>query len=143
LSRQNDLEAGWLRFLVEGMVFVVDLEREIRELKKIAALYSKRGRHPLAIQILQTALKLQLGHCGENKSIYCAETAFEIAELMSDNGQYNEAQRFYEMAVDIWRHHHPNDSMSLMLYSDALTKLQERAERRAAEQGDDEQASAA
>jgi tetratricopeptide (TPR) repeat protein len=108
-------------------VFVVDLEREIREVKRIAALYARRGRLPLAIQILETALQLQRGTYGEY-GLQCADTAYQIAELMCDNNQFNEARQYFEKAVDIWTHHHPNETKSMMWYTDALTRLQQNAE---------------
>src|SRR4051812_38576564 len=106
------------------MEFVVDLEREIREVKRIAALYAKRGRLPLAIEILKTALDLQEGMHGIH-GLPCAETAYQIAELMADNNQFDEARPYFMRAAEIWTKHHPNDSLSMMWFSEALTQLQE------------------
>lgn len=109
-------------FVEDG--FSVDIEREIREVKRIAAVYASRGRLSLAIQILQTALELQTGLHGPN-SLPCAETAYQIAELMCDNNQFDEARPYFERAVNAWQEQHPRDSISMMWYSEALMRLQE------------------
>jgi hypothetical protein len=106
----------------------MDVEREIREVKRIAAIYARRGKLPLAIQIMQTALDLETGLYGV-KGLPCAETAYQIAELMCDNNQFAEARPFFERAVSAWQEHHPNDSIGFMWYSEALTRLQEQANR--------------
>lgn len=102
----------------------MDIEREIREVKRIAAVYASRGRLSLAIQILKTALELQTGIHGPN-GLPCAETAYQIAELMCDNNQFEEARPYFERAVNAWQEQHPRDSISMMWYSEALMRLQE------------------
>ncbi len=120
----------------------MDLEREIREMKKIALLYSKRGRLELSLEILKTVADMECRSYGE-RSRPVALTIYQIAETRCNLSQFKEARENFEQAVNIWQELHPADLESVLGYSNALTRMQTEAAKEEAKDFYDSDESAA
>jgi tetratricopeptide (TPR) repeat protein len=76
-------------------------EQEIRQLRTIAALYTKRSKLREAEAVYKSLLSIQEKHNGEF-SPELALTCYQLAEVYADLGQYICARPLYERAVTIW-----------------------------------------
>jgi tetratricopeptide (TPR) repeat protein len=78
-----------------------DNEQEIRQMRTIAALYTKRSKLREAEAVYKSLLTIQEKHNGEF-SPELALTCYQLAEVYADLGQYISARPLYERAVCIW-----------------------------------------
>ena len=79
----------------------IENEQEIRQLRTIAALYTKRSKLREAEAVYKSLLTIQEKHNGEF-SPELALTCYQLAEVYADLGQYVCARPLYERAVNIW-----------------------------------------
>jgi tetratricopeptide (TPR) repeat protein len=79
----------------------IDNEQEIRQMRTIAALYTKRSKLREAEAVYKSLLTIQEKHNGEF-SPELALTCYQLAEVYADLGQYICARPLYERAVCIW-----------------------------------------
>jgi tetratricopeptide (TPR) repeat protein len=79
----------------------IENEQEIRQLRTIAALYTKRSKMREAEAVYKSLLTIQEKHNGEF-SPELALTCYQLAEVYADLGQYACARPLYERAVNIW-----------------------------------------
>lgn len=75
--------------------------QEVRQLKLIAALYTKRSKFREAESVYKAVLVIQEKYLGEF-SPELALTYYQLAEVYSDLNQYVQARPLYEKAVHIW-----------------------------------------
>jgi tetratricopeptide (TPR) repeat protein len=115
----------------------IDYEREVKQLKMIAALYKKRSLLREAEHVYKTVISLQekyLGFCHAEVALTC----YQLAEVYSDLGQYALARPLYARAVEVWQ-----DLATLNLiqptetvfFMDALTALELQKQKEATADG--------
>lgn len=88
----------------------------------MACLYRRRGKLRLAEGLFRDLLSMQQAAFGMS-SKEVAMTMYQLAELYSDQQQYQRAKRFYAKSAEIWQALGLNNE-SILWYSDALLKLQ-------------------
>lgn len=105
---------------------LMDLDREVTELKVIASLYRKRGQLPLALEILKTARRLQTALHGPCADV--AVTTYQLAEIYSDMDDYRHSRPLYEEAVDMWRDAQGTNDGNAFYYAEVLMQLQNQSD---------------
>ena len=120
----------------------IDYEREVKQLKMIAALYRKRSLLREAEHVYKTVISLQEKYLGFRHA-EVALSSYQLAEVYADLGQYALAKPLYTRAVQVWQ---DLAAMNLIkpaetvFFMDALTALELQKNHEAAgEQGEDEE----
>lgn len=100
--------------------------KECEDLCKMAAIYAKHGRYRLAENSYKLAIAMR--EKNGDDSLDLALAYYSLAELYSDQQQYEKAVPLFKQAVGIYEKQNPADALSILWYSDALAKLQKRFE---------------
>ena len=99
------------------------VEQEIKDLQAIAAVYKKRGKLPLATQILHAVLQMQETLYGP-ASPAVAKTLSELGDLYCDRQMYDQGREYLSQAADLWQKQHP-ERLDVILFADTLARLEQ------------------
>jgi hypothetical protein len=100
-----------------------DQNRTLAHLSHMAAVYCKFGQFA-ASENLYHVIVDDLVKAGLMNDQRLALAMYSLAELLSAQNRNIEALPFYKGAVGIWEQTHPLETMSVLWYSDAHSKMQ-------------------
>ena len=103
------------------------MDQEIKDLQAIAAVYRRRGKLPLATQIMHAVLQMQESYYGHNSSAV-AKTLSELGDLYCDQQMFEQGREYLSRAADLWQAHHP-ERTDVILFADTLARLEEEMDR--------------
>jgi hypothetical protein len=95
---------------------------ELEQLRQAAVQYKIDGNLSLSEQIYRTLLDLEITVFGSGSSAV-ALYLYKIAELQFEQDRKAEGNELLRHAVAIWETAHPCDFLSLLSYTEAVTKV--------------------
>jgi tetratricopeptide (TPR) repeat protein len=95
----------------------------LSELSHMAAVYRKLGQLQAAENLYNVIIDYleKEGQIGDQLAL----ALYSLGEVVSDQERFAESIPFYRRAVGIWEQAHPVQTLSVLCYSEALSKMQE------------------
>lgn len=102
----------------------------LAELLYLVSFYKRHNQTDVAIPILQNFIK-QFGKeaCRLKDKRVLALSLYNLAELLTDEGDRLIARELYNRAVDLWNEIDPDNRSSTLWYQGACQRLQEETDR--------------